>query len=589
MSAIPQMSESESKFFESGGQEVAESLREPAPTAEPMEEARAGETEPRERQAEEAETGAAAADAAPSRAEGRFVPLQALQEERAEKKQLREELRQYREWQSQLARRLQQMPAAQAPQMPDPQTRPLDYINHVLGNMQNTTAELQQWRQQQEAAARQQTAVQQALDWVDEQGRDYAQTQPDYDEAYRYAEEARDKEPKAIGCGPSQRAAIVRANRMEIINNALQLGKNPAELIWDYARARGSYQRAAARAATPKPRRRLRQACRRRVGSCIREEQLGKWTYQQRFLMTARKGSGFYQWRLSTRMFSVIGGFVLFLVVLHLVDPAAGDSWLQTVLELWKSYGYPHALTAIVVFVVLFLRQPLRSWMNRLNALTVQGVRAEFSPQNTGLKIKAGFASELWSTGSPAAEEERPVVTGAAVVPAAGPRADISDLSAIGKANPPIADVINHQYYRDQVVTFKAGVIKHLKPTPDQLTDILAFAAVEAAIEADFERIHRAIFRSQSSALRLAMDNPGKQIPMELARTTFDETSSRNREVFAKSEMGFPQWLDFLIGQGLCSIEVDSAIKVTTKGELYWSYISKRGYDLDGSPGGLVL
>ena len=34
------------------------------------------------------------------------MPLQALQEEQAEKKQLREELRLYREWQAQLAQRL---------------------------------------------------------------------------------------------------------------------------------------------------------------------------------------------------------------------------------------------------------------------------------------------------------------------------------------------------------------------------------------------------------------------------------------------------------------------------------------------------
>jgi hypothetical protein len=230
MSAIPQMNESETKFFESGGQEVADSLREPAPAAEP----------PEEQAAPEPETAPATA-AAPEREsrESRFVPLQALQEERAEKKQLREELRQYREWQAQLAQRLQQMPAPQAPQTPDPQTRPLDYINHVLGNMQSTTAELQRWRAQQEAAARQQAAVQQTLDWADEQGRDYAQTQPEYPEAYSFAEEARDKELKALGYGPVQRAAIVKSNRLEIINNAMQQGRNPAELVWDFARARG--------------------------------------------------------------------------------------------------------------------------------------------------------------------------------------------------------------------------------------------------------------------------------------------------------------------------------------------------------------
>jgi len=226
------MNESETKFFESGGREVPESLQEPAPLAEAPEEQAAANPDTA------AEAGQAALE--PPGREGRFVPLQALQEERAEKKQLRDELRQYREWQNQLAQRLQQMPAAQAPQAPDPQTRPLDYINHVLGNMQATTAELQQWRQQQEAAAQQQAAVQRTLDWAGAQEREFSKTQPEYHDAYRYAADTRDKELQALGyTDPATRSNIVRMNTAEIINNAIHQGKNPAELVWDYARARG--------------------------------------------------------------------------------------------------------------------------------------------------------------------------------------------------------------------------------------------------------------------------------------------------------------------------------------------------------------
>ena len=240
MSAMPAMNESETKFFESGGQEVAASLLDPAPTAEVPDERPAAETEPREGQTEEMRAGAVTADVAPSRTDGRFVPLQALQEERAEKKQLREELRQYREWQNQLAQRLQQMPAPQAHPAPDPHTRPLDYINHVLGTMQNTTAELQQWRQQQEAAAQQRSAIHQTAEWVQSQEREFSKEQPEYHDAYRYAADARDKELQALGyTDPTARANIVRMNSAEIINNALHLGKNPADLIWEYARARG--------------------------------------------------------------------------------------------------------------------------------------------------------------------------------------------------------------------------------------------------------------------------------------------------------------------------------------------------------------
>ena len=236
--AMPQLNDAESKFFESRGQDMASSLLESsAGSAEP-----AGEAEVVSEAAPAAEkVGETTTPEKESRQE-RFVPLQALQEVRAEKKQLREELRQYREWQAQLAQRLQQMPVQRAGQqpVPDPQTKPLDYINHVLGNVQATTAELQQWRQKQEQVAQQQAAVQQASDWATAQEHDFARTQPEYHEAYRYAADTRDKELQALGyADPAARAAIVRTNTMEIINNAAQQGRNPAELVWEYAQARG--------------------------------------------------------------------------------------------------------------------------------------------------------------------------------------------------------------------------------------------------------------------------------------------------------------------------------------------------------------
>jgi hypothetical protein len=239
--AMPQLNEAESKFFESRGQDMASSLLES-----PVESAElAGEPDTGGEAAPETEkTGETPTGAAPEKdnRQERFVPLQALQEERAEKKQLREELKAYREWQAQLAQRLQQMPIQRQGQVqaPDPQTKPLDYINHVLGNVQATTAELQQWRQQQEQATQQRAAVQQVSDWASAQEQEFAKGQPEYHDAYRYAADTRDKELQALGyTDPAARAAIVRQNTAEIINNAIQQGRNPAELVWEYAQARG--------------------------------------------------------------------------------------------------------------------------------------------------------------------------------------------------------------------------------------------------------------------------------------------------------------------------------------------------------------
>ena len=236
MNAMPQLNDAEVKYFESGGEDVAPSLREEAPAVET-----GGEESPAAN-----DTGDEASNTLPeakSDKESRFVPLQALQEERAEKKQLREELRQFREWQAQLTQRLQQMPQgqpSQQPQMPDPQTRPLDYINYVLGSVQNSTAELQQWRQQQELASQQRATVQQYADWARGQELEFSKAQPEYRDAYRFAAESRDKELQALGyTDPGVRASIVRMNTAEITHNAATQGRNPAELVWEYARARG--------------------------------------------------------------------------------------------------------------------------------------------------------------------------------------------------------------------------------------------------------------------------------------------------------------------------------------------------------------
>ena len=268
MNAIPQLNEAETKFFESRGQELGPALSEGRPgeaAAEEGEDARYASGSARDpgwasqptrppHAAAPVSAGVMKKEEAGEKTEkgreGRFVPLQALQEERAEKKQLREELRQSREWQAQLAQRLQQMPAAKpAPEAPDPQTRPLDYINHVLSAMQASTAELQQWRQQQEQTAQQRAAVQEYAAWAAAQEREFEKGEPEYPEAYRYAAELRDRELQALGYSdPAARANILRLNTAEIVNNAMQQGRNPAELVWEYARSRGFTPKSAGRA-----------------------------------------------------------------------------------------------------------------------------------------------------------------------------------------------------------------------------------------------------------------------------------------------------------------------------------------------------
>lgn len=114
--------------------------------------------------------------------------------------------------------------------------------------MQASTAELQQWRQQQEQTAQQRAAVQEYAAWASAQEWEFVKGEPEYPEAYRYAAELRDRELLALGyTDPAARANILRMNTAEIVNNAMQQGRNPAELVWEYAQSRGFTPKAAGR------------------------------------------------------------------------------------------------------------------------------------------------------------------------------------------------------------------------------------------------------------------------------------------------------------------------------------------------------
>ena len=88
MNVMPQLNEAETQFFESGGQEMAPSLMEGAPGR-----AETPEIEPQTASEAAVEAPKVEPTAEKQTKPEKFVPLQALQQERAEKKQLRDELR----------------------------------------------------------------------------------------------------------------------------------------------------------------------------------------------------------------------------------------------------------------------------------------------------------------------------------------------------------------------------------------------------------------------------------------------------------------------------------------------------------------
>ncbi len=226
------------KFFESKGNDdkLAATLREAIPEPPPV----TPEPEAPEVTLEKPTEPAKAAEPEKPIPEAKFVPLEALQEERAEKKQLRDELAAYRKWQEQVNEQLKRLPAEQQEQAPDPQQDPFGYQSWALQKLNGGLQDMQTWRQQQEQTAQQQATIQRYANWATAQEAEFTKTEPKYPDAYRFAAEMRDKELQALGYrDPQMRQAIISSDTQAIVNNAIQLGVNPAKLVWDFAASKG--------------------------------------------------------------------------------------------------------------------------------------------------------------------------------------------------------------------------------------------------------------------------------------------------------------------------------------------------------------
>jgi hypothetical protein len=139
-----------------------------------------------------------------------------------------------------------QMRAAQVAQYhPQQQNIPSassDPVGHLLKRV-----ELQEQREalrmQQEAQAAQQQALAQRIGGLiseaQKQEREFESRQTDYSDAIRHLTENRGRELEVAGYGPAERAQIIQQEGLAAAARALQLGKNPAQLLYETAVSRG--------------------------------------------------------------------------------------------------------------------------------------------------------------------------------------------------------------------------------------------------------------------------------------------------------------------------------------------------------------
>ena len=254
---MPQaLNKAEQDFFASKGETVADSLKPAAKEAAPEVAAPAAES-PSEPEHKIEEVTTASVQAAPEPKEMHdeaktaerqrlikemgLVPLEALQEARGESKALKEEMRQLREWQNSVTSQLRQtVPPQPQEEIPDANQDPIAYQSWAIGKLAEQNQQIQEWQKQQVTTQQSQAKLQQAAKWANAQEQAFTKDHPEYPKAWAHVVEARRKELQALGIrDPGQAEAIIAQDALMVIAQALQGERNPAEILWDYAKARG--------------------------------------------------------------------------------------------------------------------------------------------------------------------------------------------------------------------------------------------------------------------------------------------------------------------------------------------------------------
>lgn len=165
----------------------------------------------------------------------RTVPYGALAEERARRKELQRELQNAAGAQQRLQGRLDllhEMARQHAALSADDTSEPLVGPSEPQREPHVEPPSMAETEAQAQADAVFQTQVMQSV-------REVLRDRPDFLAAYQHARQARVSELCALGYAPQEALEITFDNEREVIRNAYANGRNPASVIYDYARRRG--------------------------------------------------------------------------------------------------------------------------------------------------------------------------------------------------------------------------------------------------------------------------------------------------------------------------------------------------------------
>lgn len=194
-------------------------------------------------QATQVETPEVAQEAPQEPEQPKVVPLAALHEERQRRKELAEELRQAREAQLALERKVEERLAAlqkaSEPQPPAWEDNPAEHLRHQVTQVAQQTQATQQQIQQWQAQQAQQAQLQTLANRIQAHEQEFKAQNPDYEEAIVFARDRRVAELQALGVDELDARTQAGKELYEAAFAFASQGKNPAEIVYRVAQAKG--------------------------------------------------------------------------------------------------------------------------------------------------------------------------------------------------------------------------------------------------------------------------------------------------------------------------------------------------------------
>lgn len=169
----------------------------------------------------------------------KFVPLEALHEERMKRKELKERLEKQEQ---RFQEFLQKVSPRDEPKEPVFENE-TDRLRYEQQQLAKSVQEQQRFVDEQRRAAHENQRVQSVINVYQTKAEQYAKQNPAFTEAYRFLLESRKNEYLAVGYTPDQVAQLLANDELAIVHKAMEDEADPAERIFNIAKARGFTQK----------------------------------------------------------------------------------------------------------------------------------------------------------------------------------------------------------------------------------------------------------------------------------------------------------------------------------------------------------